>query len=147
MTQNDFMEYLVVLDLEMPMGNRAGRAALRRARLQHAQETAGLKNQIEQVIFEVNRAVRDINTTFDQIEPSLQSANANEDQVRSVIARAERKDFNTLNQELGAHNALGASRSNLLAALVRYNIAIIDLERAKGTLLEYNNVTLVGEED
>lgn len=147
LTQSDFMEYLVVLDLEMPMGNRAGRAALRRARLQHAQEAAGLKNQIEQVILEVNRAVRDVNTTFDQIEPSLQSANANEDQVRSVIARAERKDFNTLNQELSARNALGASRSNLLAALVQYNIAIIELERAKGTLLEYNNVTLVGEED
>lgn len=146
-TQNDFMEYLVVLDLEMPMGNRAGRAALRRARLQYAQEAAGLKHQIEQVILEVNRAVRDIQTTFDQIEPSLQSTNANEDQVRSVIARAERKDFNTLNQELGARNALGASRSNLLAALVQYNIAIIELERSKGTLLEYNNVTLVGEED
>ena len=47
------------------------------------------------------------------------------------------------NPEQGVFDALATSRQSLLRALVNYNIAISSLERAKGTLLEYNNVTLV----
>lgn len=146
-TQSDFMEYLVVLDFEWPIGNRARKAALRSARLRHAQQIALLKSQIEQVILEVNTAVRAIRSSFDRVEPSLQSAEANEDQVASVVARAEKKDFATLNQELGARRGLANSRSALLDALVQYKIAVIELERAKGTLLEYDSVRLVGPDD
>lgn len=142
-TQSDFMEYLTTLNFEVPIGNRAARAAERRARLVHAQAIAAMKAQIEAVILEVNLAVRGIQTAYQLIEPTLASANANEDQVASVIARAERKDFSALNQELGARNALAASRSALIDALVRYTLAIAELERSKDTLLHYNNVKLI----
>ncbi|NOT00730.1 MAG: TolC family protein [Phycisphaerales bacterium] len=145
-TQSDFMEYLTTLNFEVPIGNRAARAAERRARLVHAQSIAGMKAQIEGVILEVNLAVRGIETAYQLIEPTLASANANEDQVASVIARAERKDFSALNQELGARNALAASRSALIDALVRYTLAIAELERSKDTLLQYNNIKLVSTE-
>ncbi len=145
-TQTDFTEFLVGLDLEVPIGNRAAEAALRQAQLQHAQQIAALKAQIEQVILEVNVALRAIKTTYELIDPSLQEAEANEDQVASVIARAERKNFTALNQELGARNALAESRSALLRSLVEYNLSLIELERAKGTLLEYNNVSFVGDD-
>ncbi len=145
LSQSDFMQYLVVLDFEVPIGNRAREAALRRARLQHAQLIAALKARIESVILEVNVAVRAIRTAFEVIEPNLKAAEANEDEVASVIARAERKDFLTLNQELGARNSLAGTRSQLLQALVRYHMAIIELERAKGTLLEYNNIAFAAE--
>jgi outer membrane protein TolC len=145
-TQTDFTEFLVGLDLEVPIGNRAAEAALRQAQLQHAQQIAALKGQIEQVILDVNVALRAIKTTHELIEPSLQEADANEDQVASVIARAERKNFTALNQELQARNALAESRSALLRALVEYNLSLIELERAKGTLLEYNNVSFVGDD-
>ncbi len=146
-TQSNFIEYLVGLNFEVPVGNRAAEAAERRARLIHAQQMAALKAQTEQVILDVNLAVRNIHTTYQLIDPSLESAQANEDQVTSVIARAERKDFTALNQELGARNALATSRSALLDALVQYNIAIIELERSKGTLLDYNNISLLEDDD
>ena len=146
-TQSDFIEYLVELALELPFGNRGPNAAERRARLIHAQQIAFMKAQQEQVILDVNVAIRELRTNYELIEPSLQTVQANEDQVASVIARAERKDFSALNQELGARNALANSRSALLDALVRYNLAIIELERAKGTLLDYNKISLVTEKD
>ncbi len=142
-TQSDFIDYMVFLDFELPVGNRERKALLRQAHLSHAQAIASLKAQIEQVILEVNTAVRAAQTAYDRIEPSLQSAEANEDQVSSVIARQERKDFAALNQELNARGALAAGRSALLNDLVQYNIAVIDLERLKGTLLEYNSIVLV----
>ncbi len=141
-SENDFINYFVGFDLELPIGNRAREATLRRARLGHAQTIAALKARIEGVILEVNTAARAVRTAFDRIDPNLESAEANESQVASVIARQERKDFTALNQELGARNGLANSRSALLNDLVDYSIAIIELERAKGTVLGFNNIEL-----
>jgi outer membrane protein TolC len=58
------------------------------------------------------------------------------------VARAERKDFVVLQNELSARQSLASARRAMLTALIDYNIAIIDLERAKGTLLDYNNIAV-----
>ncbi len=142
MTGHNFVEYLIGVELEVPIGNRGPRAGHHRARLQHSQAAASLKSVIERVILEVNLAVRSLSTAYDQVSPSLASAEARQREVESTVARAERKDLATLNNELGARRSLASSRRAMLAALVDYNIAIMDLERAKGTLLEYNNVVI-----
>jgi outer membrane protein TolC len=141
-TSNNFINYVMALDLEIPVGNRERRATVREARLRHAQAIASQKSQTEQVILEVNSAARAAQTEFDSISPSIESADANEDQVNSVIARQERKDFAALNQELNARRSLAGSRSALLDDLVQYNIALAALERAKGTLLGHNNIVI-----
>ncbi len=143
LTKHDYTEYTVGVEFELPVGNRARRAQLKRTELQHAQAIAGLKQVFEQVILDANIAVRKLHTSLYQIEPSLRSAAATEDQVASIIARAERKDYLTLNNELSTRQALAQTRSTLLSALVEYGLAIVDLERAKGTLLRYNGIDLV----
>ena len=60
----------------------------------------------------------------------------------SIVARAERKDINTLTTELNARQSLAAARRAMLGSMVNYNIAIADLERAKGTLLQFHNVII-----
>ena len=141
-TKNDYHEYAVGVEFELPVGNRARRAALQRSKLQYAQAIAGLKQALEQVILDTNTAVRQVKTALWQVEPSLNSANATEDQVDSIIARAERKDYLTLNNELSTRQALAQARSSLLSSLIDYGIAVVDLERSKGTLLKYNNIDL-----
>lgn len=141
-TKNDFHTYVVGFNFEIPLGNRGPRAVLARAKLEHGQSIANLENTIEQIIFEVNRAVREVDVTHDQIEPTLQAANATEEQVRSIIARAERMDFLTLNNELNTRTSLAQNQTSLLGALVDFAIANIDLERAKGTLLQYDGIEL-----
>ena len=87
-------------------------------------------------------AVRELGTTYDQIAPAFESAEARERQVGSIVARAERKDINTLQTELNARRALAATRRGLVNVMVDYNIAITDLARATGTLLEHNNIVI-----
>ncbi|GJM25571.1 MAG: hypothetical protein DHS20C16_19860 [Phycisphaerae bacterium] len=142
LTKHDFTEYFIGIDFEIPIGNRARRAALKREKLQQAQAIANLKQTFEQVILETNVAVRNLNAQSDQIEPSLIAANAREDQVESIIERAEKQDFLTLNNELNTRQGLAAARSDLLSAMIDYGIGIIELERSKGTLLRYNNIEL-----
>lgn len=141
-TNNDFNEYFIGVSFELPIGNRAARAAHLRARLEHDQAGAGLRSVIEGVILDTNLAVRRVATTYSLIAPNFETAEAREREVESIVARQERKDFNTLNSELGARQSLSNARRALMATLVDYNLAIIDLERAKGTLLIYNNVVV-----
>lgn len=141
-SDNDFNEYLLQLQLEWPIGARAGEAQIRQARLQQAQAIAQRRAQIEQVILETQTAIRDLHTSYDQIGPSLRSAQASEEQLVATKLRMERKDLANLQVELDAHELLATSRQNLVRSLADYNVAIINLERRKGTLLRYNNIVL-----
>ena len=87
MSNNDFTEWLVQLQFEWPIGNRGPEAALRRARLQQAQAIHAHRDAIEQVITEVNTAIRDLQTSYDQIGPSLRAAKASQEQLRATIKR------------------------------------------------------------
>jgi outer membrane protein TolC len=145
-SKHDFTEYLFGLEFEIPIGNRRARAALKAAELTYSQAIAGLKQAYEQVMLDVNIAVREVQVTYDQIEPNFQSAEASADQVESIQLRAENQNFLTLNNELNARQALAQARADLLGSMIDYGIALIDLERAKGTLLRYNNINLVFDE-
>jgi len=141
-TAANFIEYFFGVEFEAPIGNRGPRAESYRAQLQYAASVALLKQRMEEVIFDVNQAVRELNTSYDQIAPSFFSAEARVREVDSIVARAERKDLNTLNSELNSRQSLAEARRVMLNAAVEYNIAIVDLERAKGTLLTYNNILI-----
>jgi len=142
MSGSNFISYFVGVEFELPIGNRGPRAAHKRARLQYLQAEAALRDLFEQVILDVNESVRSLGTAYDQIKPSIEFVEARERQVESLVARAERKDFNTLNTELSSRQSLASGRRAMLNFIVEFNIAIIDLERAKGTLLRYNNVII-----
>lgn len=138
----DFHNYTVGLQFEWPIGNRGPRAALRRARLQHAQANAALKLQIEEIIRQVNVALRELATSFEQIDANLTSVKSQMDNVQAIEDRAERRDPNQLFRELSALESLAGARQRLLQSLITYDLAASALERAKGTLLKYNNVAI-----
>lgn len=147
MADNDFNEYVVGIEFEWPIGNRGPEAALRRARLQQAQAIAAQKAQVENVIREVRQAIRELQTNYEQIGPSLRASLASRDQLRATKARQERLDPPSLQVELDAHEALAGSRDALLQVMANYNVALSNLERRKGTLLQYNNIVIRGADD
>ena len=146
-SRRKFINYEVGVQVELPIGNRGPKAARRRAELQRSQAAANLRRVMEDVILDVNLSVRRLETSYDQIEPSFASVEARRRELESHVARAERKDIGTLSTELGARRSLASTRRTMLNAIVEYNIAIVDLERAKGTLLEYNNIAIPTEDD
>jgi len=144
MSNKDFDEYLLQLQFEWPIGNRGPESVLRQARLRQAQAIAAHRAQIENVILETQTAIRDLHSAYDQIGPALRSAQASQEQLVATQLRQTARDVATLQVELDAHELLASARQNLLQALADYNIAMINLERRKGTLLMYNNIVLNG---
>lgn len=147
LSENDFNEYVLGLEFEWPIGNRGPEAALRRARLQQAQAVSAHRDQIEGVVLDVNQAIRDLQTNFDTLGPRLRAAQASQQQVEATVARLERLDPPSLEVLLNAYETLGNSRLQLAESLASYNIALVNLERQKGTLLAYNNIAIRGTED
>jgi outer membrane protein len=142
LTDFDFLSYTVLVEFEVPIGNRAARAVLRQARLTYAQAAVAVRQLIEDICTEVNVAIRRIQSEYDQLEPRATSSIAARDFLNAIRAREQAKTPEQINTELGAQQSLASERAGLLQSLVDYNRAIINLERVKGTLLKYDNVVL-----
>ncbi len=142
LTTNRFRSYTVGVSFEMPIGNRAREAAYRRSRMEETQAIIALQRVSDGVVQEVNNAIREMIVSYVTIPPSLDAVIAAERNLRSLQARAESISPAFLQTELNAVQQIGTTRRNLLQVIMDYNVAMAALERAKGTLLEYNNVVL-----
>lgn len=147
LTTNDFVDYLVGVQFEWPIGNRAAEAAYRQARLQESQTIASLKQIIEQVILNVDLAFNNLDTLYRQMLPSATAVVAQVEDLKAIEQRADRRDPTFLNLELTTQQGLFSSRQSLLQTWVQYSIGIVNLELAKGTLLAYDNVRLEPRRD
>ena len=142
MTTNDFVDYLIGVQFEYPIGNRAAEGAYRQARLTMAQAVSSVKQAVEQVILEVDVAYRNLQTLYRQMLPNATAVVAEVRNLAAIQQRTDRRDPTFLDLELSTQEQLALSRQNLLNTWVQYSIGIVNLELAKGTLLTYNNVRL-----
>lgn len=142
LTTNRYISYSVGAQFLYPIGNRAAHAALRRSRLQESQSVVTLNQVTDSVVQEVNNAVRTLGVRWQQVPPQLLAVQAAERNLRALQARTERIDPAYLQTELSGVEQLANTRRVLLQVLTDYTITIVELERAKGTLLEYNQVVI-----
>jgi outer membrane protein len=145
LTTNRYISYQVAVQFAVPIGNRAPRAAWRRAELQEAQAVVAQYQIIDDIVQQVNTAVRAINVRYSQIPPQLEAVRSADAQLRAYQARTQRIDPLYLENELSSVERLSSERDTLLSVIIEYNIARIGLERAKGTLLEFNNVVITDQ--
>ncbi len=82
---------------------------------------------------------------YTNVAPQWKAAQAAERNLRALQARAQRIDPTYLETELNTIEQLANARTILLQVVTDYNLALVQLEKAKGTLLEYNNVVVTDE--
>ena len=145
--QADFSDisWAIGFKFEIPIGNRAARATNERARLQLQQAIDQYANLIQQVALDVRTAMRDVDTRWDQIIASRQSRFAQEDALLAINQREEAGEQLTptfVQLKLDQQERFAQSASAEAEAVSNYNNALAVLERAKGTLLRYNNIVM-----
>ncbi len=145
MTGGNFIDQFVGMEFQWNFGERAERAGIRIATLQQSQAVYRYKRALDDIITDCRVALRNLETNYEQIGTSHEGVNAASENLRSLEERQERKSPAELDTILSAQGNLGTARRQLLQSLVQYNQGIVDVERAKGTLLEYNNVILAEE--
>ncbi|MEL7485069.1 MAG: TolC family protein, partial [Planctomycetota bacterium] len=138
-----FVDYLVGLAFEQPIGNRLANANLREAQLEQMQAITSYQNTIQQVTLEVKNALRDVVTGYQLIEQTRTARVAAAENLRALRVQIETTGGYTafnLDQWLNRQALLAAAELEEVQSLISYNIAVARLHSVLGTTLTRNNI-------
>jgi outer membrane protein TolC len=145
MTANRYNSYAVSAIIEVPIGNRGPIAGLREAELREQQAITQLRQVMDTVVQEVNFAIRALNINYENIPTQFNSVTAADLSLRAFQERVSEMNPANLATELSQIESVGNTRAQLSQLVIDYNIAIVGMERSKGTLLRYNNIALTDD--
>ncbi len=149
--EGDFIEYLIGLQFEQPIGNRAAEAAYRQARLTRRGTVMQYKSVVQQVVASVKRALRQARTNLELIDAFRAARRAASDNLRAIEKREETGEQLTpeflLDLKLQTQERLSNAEIRELQSVIDYNIALVQLHQSLGTLLRHNGIEFVWPED
>ena len=141
----DFMEYLIGAAFSQPIGNRAADANYRAARLQRSQAAIGYATAVQQAVFDVRVALRDIAADYRLISQRRAARLAQAENLRALLVLEETLAALTpefLFLKFRRQDGLALAHIDEFRALTDYNSAIAELQRAMGTGLERNRIDI-----
>ena len=144
-TNTDIINWAIGLEFEVPIGNRAARAIYHRTLLQRLQAIEEFRGLSDQIQAEVKQAYDNVATTWNRMVAARRQFFAAEDFLDALRAReraGQELSPEFVNRILQAEELVSIARQRLAQSIASYNISLAVLERAKGTLLRYNQVAL-----
>jgi outer membrane protein TolC len=138
--------WLLGLNFELPIGNRAAEATRNERRIQQLQATIAYQNTVQGVIGEVRTSLRRTREAYERIGQSIGARLAAANRVRVLDIQRETIAVNTperLNLEFQAQERLAAAEQAEVGSLVDYMVGIANLHAAMGTALERNGVRFI----
>jgi outer membrane protein TolC len=142
----NFVDYVVSLAFEMPLGGRKGEAEYRLRTLERMQSVISYRNTVQQVTQEVKAALDRVMLNYTLIDQTRASRVAAAEvlrvlEVEKAITRGVTPE--RLDLELNRQESLAQAEQQEIQSLTEYNSAITDLFAAMGTLLERNRIRFV----
>jgi outer membrane protein TolC len=131
----------VGLQLNIPLRNRAAQAVQVRGELEYRQAQMALQQTENRVSIEVRYAQYGV----EQNQASVAAAKAAVDYARQSLD-AEQKKYqfgtSTTTAVLQTRSALATAESTLMSAMAAYEKSRVELDRAVGTLLDHNGISI-----
>ena len=140
--------YSIGLQYELPVGNRLARARVCRRKHELEQLTDQYGRALEIIQTEVDIAVRELQTAYQEIGAKSRALAAAESEAETIRQRWKKMvDGNgtaSLNLEslLRAMERVTEAEREYVTSILTYNLAAVNLKRANGTLLQSENVTI-----
>ena len=141
----DYVNYLVGLSFQVPLGNRSAEANFQSSRLKKMSAVATYKRGVQQATIEVKSALRNIVTNAALIQANKAFRVAQTENLRALTVEEETMAGLTptfLNLKLQTQTGLASARIAELRAIVDYNKSISSLYKAMGTSLEQRQIEL-----
>ena len=139
----DYVNYSIGLALEYPLGNREKKATFHRRKLQHGKAVSNLQSITDQVAALVKKRVRSVETAHENIQIWKEAVNAASIHLKSLddILRVRKKlTPEYLLTKIQAQESLAKAQRSEVKAIVDYNIALVRLDQAVGTVLDIRAV-------
>lgn len=134
-------QHSIGLYASIPLGNRAAKARLERARLQQLQDQASyerLRQMIQQEVYDVARALRNSWRRILAAEKSVDAAYRDYKVEQSQFQLGRSRSTDVLYSATG----LAEAQLSRIRAIAEYEIAQIYLAQVTGTLLGYSRIIL-----
>ena len=141
----DLQGWRVGFELVNPVGNRQGNLAIRHAQLQLARDRAVLEAQQQRVVHEVAEAYSELDRAFMLTKSRFNESVASFEQAKAIYEKyALGPDDPTvvLENVLDAQVRAVQATSNYYRSLVDYNLALLQVHFAKGTLLDHHAIAM-----
>jgi outer membrane protein TolC len=139
--EGDFQEWRLGFEMLVPIGFRAEFAQMRNAQLRLAREQARLRDLELEITHQLDSAFKSLASQLQLADTNLNAYAAARDQVESYQATYV-GGLVTLDVLLEAQQRQADAEVAFFQAVARYNQAIADLHRTKGSLLEYDNIIM-----
>ncbi len=132
---NDYGNWRVGIQFSYPLQNRSARYRLQQADNALRQAELLMEKAQHDIIQDVRTSLRAVETNRQQIKVGMTTVEFNREKVDTGMKR-QAVGLATSFEVLRFQTDLAAARVSLLRAVVDYNKSIVQLERAKGSLLE-----------
>jgi outer membrane protein TolC len=146
--------YGVGLVFSFPLENNIGRATLERRRIEMRQQLSQIKTTIDTVLLEVKVSAREVATAYRETQAKYEAVRAFTEDLETLQARRgvqelrdEVQASNYLDTVLDAQDRRSDAEEEFIRAAANYQIAVVNLQRAKGNLLVYSDVTVMRGKD
>jgi outer membrane protein TolC len=139
--QNDFPNFSFGLRLEMPLRNRTAQADSTRALLEQRRLQMRLQDARNVAVWDVSKAVSGV----DQARRQLEAATKLVKLALQVVQMQHQKftmELATVEEYITAQQNLAIARGHVVKAHAAYAKALIQYEKATGTLLDRNNIEM-----
>ncbi len=139
LAEGDYLDWLVGLDFEYPLGNRGPEALFAQRVLERRQSVLDYRRLAQDVVLEVKNALRELVLQYELIGATRAARRAAADNLRAIQAQEDAGTALTpefLNLKLDAQQRLANAETQEADALTAYMTAISALYRTQGTLLE-----------
>lgn len=142
-TDADFIDYLVGLQFEVPVGNRQAEALYRQRELERRTAVIAYQNVAQQIVVDVKTSMRNTIDAFELIDANRGARLASADNMRALKARMDAGEAMTaefLDLRMRRMETLADDEEREMQALTGYQIAVSRLYQAMGTLLVRNSI-------
>jgi len=141
MASGKYPEWSVGINFSYPIGNSAAEADLAANRLKSAQARVSLRSAEESVGLEVRNALRALETRYLQIEVARKGVTVAEVRFDSYVKR-QRLGLATTKNLLETEAQMVQAKEVLSGALAAFQIALTELYRSMGELLDRHNLRI-----
>ena len=142
----DYQEWQFGVELASPIGNRLAHTAVHNAELRLAREKMLLEQQERNVVYDLSNAMSELDQSFAVMQVAYNRRIAAAQYLDSLESRFTSGLQIEANLLLDAQQRLAEADVRFFEYAVRYAIAIKNVHLERGTLLEYNNILLAGQE-
>ena len=139
------VDYGIGVKFDYFLGNREARSIWKRTLLARMQSIEQYKSLIDQVNADVQTAITEINSSWLQMVSTRRASDQAQRALDAIQARQDAGEALTptfVQLKLDLQDGVARAKQDEDRATYSYNIAIEQLEKAKGTLLRYNNVVM-----